>query len=78
MRPFGNLEAVVLREEGVVHVPSRLLQRLRELLVVNVADPLEEEEREDVGLEVGGINGAAQDVCGLPEVGLKSLEVDGM
>ena len=46
----------------------RLFQRGGYLFVINIADALEEERREDISFEVGSVNGAAQDVGGLPEV----------
>ena len=39
---------MVLRERRVVLVPARLLERRRELLVVGVRDPLEEQQREAI------------------------------
>ena len=71
---LGNLEAVVLREERVLLVAAGLRQRRGVLLVVHVGDALEEQQREDVGLEVGGIDRAAQDVGGLPEMGFELAE----
>src|SRR2546430_9953254 len=48
----GHLETVVLGEGGVVDVSVRLFERGRKLLVVDVANALEEQQREDVALEV--------------------------
>ncbi|MCH2107596.1 MAG: hypothetical protein MK291_13265 [Planctomycetes bacterium] len=42
------------------------------LFIPDIADPLEEEQRQDVALPVGPIDRrAAQDVGGFPEVGLE-------
>ena len=71
MATLRNLEAVVLREEGVLFVAAGLRQRRLVLLVVNVRDTLEEQQREDVGLEVGRIHRTAQDVRSFPQVGFK-------
>ena len=47
------------------------------LLVPDVADPLEEEQRQDVALPVGAIDRrATQDVGGFPEVGSDLLQVE--
>ena len=64
----GNLEAVVLREPGVFLVAAGFGQRGLVLLVMDVRDAFEEEQREDVGLEVGGIHRPPQDVRRFPEV----------
>ena len=72
MRALGHLEAVVLGEGGVLLVAARLGKGPRELLVEHVGDALEEEQREDVGLEVGRVHRAAEDVGGLPEVGFEA------
>ena len=63
-----NLEAVVFGEGGVVDVSFGFLESVRELLVVDVADPLEEEEWENVTLEVGLIDRPAENVRSAPEV----------
>ena len=68
---LGDLKAVVLRELGVFLVAAGFRQRGLVFLVVHIGDALEEEQREDVGLEVGGIDRAAQDVRGFPEMGFK-------
>ena len=75
---FGNLKAVVLRELGIFLVTARFRQGRRVFLVIDIRDSLEEEQREDVGLEVGGIHRAAQDVRGLPEVGFKLAKGSGV
>ena len=68
---LGDLEAVDLGEERRVGIAVDL-GGLGGLLVPDVADPLEEEQREDVALPVGAIDrGAAQDVGGFPEGGLE-------
>ena len=71
---FGrNLEAVVLREEGELLVAAGLGQRGLRLLVVHVAEPLEEQQREDELLVVAGVDGAAQERGRAPEVGFELL-----
>ena len=67
---FRNLKAVRLGEQGQLRIPG-FIDDLLVFLIPDVADPLEEQQREDVGLEVGRIHRAAQDVGGLPEVGFK-------
>ena len=59
---LGDREPVVLGERGELVVPAGLRQRLLVLLEVHVADPLEEHQREDVRLEVGLVDAAAQQV----------------
>ncbi|MEZ4227267.1 MAG: hypothetical protein R3B13_40390 [Polyangiaceae bacterium] len=67
---LGHLEPVLVFEVLAVR-----LDRLGVLLVPDVADALEEEERQDVALPVGAIDGAAaEDVRGLPKVGFELLE----
>jgi hypothetical protein len=63
-----NLEAVRLGEPGQFGIAG-VGDDLVVLLVPDIADSLEEQQREDVGLEVGRIHRAAQDVGRLPEVG---------
>lgn len=65
-----DLEAVVFGEEGIIPVAVRLFERGHDLFIEDVADPLKEEQREDVGLEVRRIDRAPQDICRLPEVRL--------
>jgi hypothetical protein len=38
---------------------------------MHIRDALKEEERENVGLEIGSVHGAAEDVGRLPEMGLQ-------
>ena len=52
---------------GVLGVTVGLGQGGGSLFVVDVADPLQEQEREDVGLEVRCVYGPPQDVGGIPE-----------
>ena len=67
-QPSGIVEAVDLGEVDRVDVAVEL-RRLRRLLVPDVADPLEEEQREDVGLPVGAIDrAAAQDLGAVPKM----------
>ena len=67
-------EAVQLRKDAQVDVAVRL-SGLGRLLVPDVADPLEEQQREDVALPVRPVDGAAaQDLRAVPEVGLQLLQ----
>ena len=66
-----NLEAVLLWQGRVLLVAVGLCKRCLAFLVEDVADPLQEQQRKDVCLEIGGIHGAAQDVCGIPQPGLQ-------
>ena len=62
----GDLEAVL-----VLEILAVLLDHPGVLFIPDIADPLEEEQRQDVALPVGPIDRrAAQDVGGFPEVGL--------
>ena len=71
VRAGRNLEAMVLGERGVVHVPARLVQRPLALLVVHVAQPLEEEQREDELLVVARVDQPAQQRRRAPQVGFE-------
>ena len=62
---------MVLREPGVFLVAAGFGQGGLIFLVMDIRDAFEEQQREDVGLEVGGIDRAAQDVGGFPEVGFE-------
>ena len=61
---------MLLREVRELLVSIRVSKGLDPLLVVDVADPLQEEQGKDVGLEVGGIDWPAEDVGSIPEPGL--------
>src|SRR5206468_1020559 len=56
-----NLKAIVLRENGVLFVATGLSQSGSVLLVVDVGDALEKEQRKHVGFEIGGIDGTPED-----------------
>ena len=68
-------EAVILGEVGQVLVAVDL-QGGGVLFVVDVGDPLEEDEREDVLLVVAGVDQAAQHDRGAPQVGLQFALAD--
>lgn len=55
-------EPVILGERGVLVVTAGLIKRALELLGVDVTDPLEEHQGEDVGLEICLVDTAAQQV----------------
>ena len=61
---------------GVLGVTVGLGQGGGSLFVVDVADPLQEQEREDVGLEVAGVHGAPEAVGGGPKAALEFLLAD--
>jgi hypothetical protein len=71
MAVVRDLEAVVLGELGVFLVAAGFREGGLVFLVMHVRDALEEQKRENVGLEVRGIHRPAQDVRRLPEVGFK-------
>ncbi len=68
---------MILGEERILVVAAGLLKRRGKLLVVDIGDALKEEQRKDIGLEVGCIDRPAQDVCRLPQVRLQDREVEG-
>lgn len=59
----------VARYSRELSVPLRLGEGGLVLFIVDIRDSIEKEQREDVGLEIGGIDGAAQNAGRLPEVG---------
>jgi hypothetical protein len=63
-----NLEAVVLGELGEFNIAVRLFQGDGILLVIYVREPFKEQQRKNVGLEVGRVDGTAQDVSSFPKV----------
>jgi len=77
MAALRNLEAVILREKRRFFIPPKLRQRRRVLVVMDIREPLEEQQREDIRFEVRRIHRPAQDVRGLPEVGFELGEGDG-
>jgi hypothetical protein len=70
MATIGYLETVGFGEQGQFGI-ARVGNDLFVFFVPDIADALEEQQREDVGLEVSGIHRAAQDVGGFPQVGFK-------
>ena len=77
MAALGNLEAVILREQGGLLIFAELFQRRRVFVVMDIREALEEQQREDVGLKIRRIHRAAKDVRGLPEMGFKLGQSDG-
>jgi hypothetical protein len=67
----ASLIAAILGKERVFLVAARFRQSGLVLLVVDVRDPLEEQQRENVGLEVGRIHRSAQNVGGFPQMRFK-------
>ena len=74
---LGNLEPVVLRKLRILLIAARFVQSSLVLLVMHIRNPLEEEQREDVGLEVGSIDRTTEDVGRFPEVGFELANGDG-
>ena len=72
-----DLETMRLGEQGQLGIAG-FIDNLGVFLVPDVTNPLEEQQREDVGLEVSRIHRAAQDVGGFPEVGFKLAERYGL
>ena len=68
-----DLEAVVLGEEGEILIPSRVTQCGHCLLVIDIAETLQEKQGEDELLVVSRIDRASQEHGSSPEVGLKLL-----
>ena len=64
------LESMGFGEQGQFGVAG-VSDDLFIFLIPDITDALEEQQREDVGLEVGGIYRAAQDVGGRPQVGFE-------
>ena len=63
-----NLEPVVLRELGKFHIAVGLIQGHGILLVIDVGEPLEEQQREDVGLEIGRVDRTAENIRSFPKM----------
>ena len=72
MRTFGNGEAVVCGRGGVAFVLV-VLEGIAVVLVPDIREALEEEQRKDVLLVVVGIDEPAQKRGRAPEVGLELL-----
>jgi hypothetical protein len=64
----GDLEPIVLREQGIFFIAPGFGKSYLILLIMNIGDSFEEEEREYIGLEVSRINRPTQDVGGFPEM----------
>ena len=75
MATIGNLETVGFGEQGQFGI-ARVGNDLFVFFVPDIADALEEQQREDVGLEVSRVHRATKDVGRLPEVGFKSGQAD--
>ena len=71
-----DLESVIFRVGGESLVAAGFRQRSRGLLIKDIAEALEEQQREDELLVVAGINGSTQKRGRPPEVGLKPLLTD--
>jgi len=63
-----NLETVVLGKPGKFHVAVGLFQGHGILLVIDIREPFEEQQREDVGLEICRVDRTAQDIGCLPKM----------
>ena len=72
-QPPGDPEAVVVGLDLGGQVGAEVGLRPVVLVVPGVADPPEEQQREDVRLEVGRVDGAAQAVGGGPQARFEFL-----
>jgi hypothetical protein len=63
-----NLESVIFGELGKFHVAVGLLHGHNIFLVIGIGEPLEEQQRKDVGLEIGRVDRATEDIGRLPEM----------
>jgi hypothetical protein len=63
MRVCRDLEAVLLRKHGVFLITAGLLQRFGQFLVIDIAQALVEQQREDELLVVTGVDIATQKVA---------------
>lgn len=70
-----NLEGVSLRKVGQRSIAGHF-DKLLDLLVIDVADPLEEQQREDVRLEGRSVDRPTEDVGRFPQVTLQLLQLD--
>lgn len=70
---FRNVEPMLIGIGGELGIPI-LGQPFLILLAPDVTQALIKKQSEDVMLVVGGVNGAAQNVCGAPEVALQLRE----
>jgi hypothetical protein len=68
---LGDEEPVVIGKRREFLVAVELLQGPLALPVIGVGDPLEEEQREDVRLEVGGVHRAAKCVRGVEKLAVE-------
>ena len=73
---FRYLEPEVLSELRIFLVPAGFFYGVLIFLFMHVRDSLEEEKREDVGLEVRCIHRPAQDIGCLPKMRLKFRECE--
>ena len=73
VRVGWHLKAVVLREQRKVLIPARLAQRSERLLIEDIAQPLEEQQRKDELLVVARVNRPSQKHGGSPKVGFELL-----
>ena len=61
------LETVLLRQVSVLLITARLGKRLSSFLVEDITDPLQEQQREHICLEVRCIDGTAKNVRSFPK-----------
>jgi hypothetical protein len=73
VRVRRHLEAVIFREQRKVLIPARIPQRGDGLLIEDIAQSLEEQQREDELLVVARVNRPPQKHGGSPQVGFKLL-----
>ena len=65
MAPFRHQNPVLFRGTGHFLITIKL-QGLSKLLVIDIADPLKEQDREDIGLVVRGIDRPRDNIRRLP------------
>ena len=68
MATFGNLKTMVFWELRERYVSTGFFESDSKFFIIDIGDSLKKEQREDVGLKVGSINGTTQDIGGFPEV----------
>ena len=76
MAIFGNLEAIVFGEECRFLVSVKLIECCLVLFVMDIGETLEEQERENIGLEVCRIDRSLEEPSGFPQVGFELGEGD--
>ncbi|MDB6132767.1 MAG: hypothetical protein JWM59_1010 [Verrucomicrobiales bacterium] len=71
MTVLGDLEPIILRKQRRLLIPIERCQSGLMLLIVDIGETFEEQQRKDVALEIRRIHRPAQDVGGLPQMGFE-------